>query len=330
MKKLFVTLLDVFNAVINYCTSDAKKPTTDSIPALKTAVETTLDNKVVAIESLISPQNSKDAGASSQKNAYKKSAAALAMTIINPCKAFAEQNKMDSLLGKIAYSKSSLYKIKDAEFAGVVSGLMALISPYLQQLTQYGVTQLSIDAVNVAVATYKAYQGQPRQEVVDKVEVNNLLDTMFADTNNFLRSIVDPIVFSMAETQPAYVAGYRSARKHQPVGSIHTRLEATVTNELGEPFFLTTVTVNGYTDPKTGKKYAAKSATTDINGTVTVSEFQEGIRSVTVSGANVISKTFGPFSFAKGKATTKTFVCSPAFSGLPEGKKENQPSSQKA
>jgi hypothetical protein len=82
-------------------------------------------------------------------------------------------------------------------------------------------------------------------------------------------------------------------------------------NEAGTPYFDVAVTVD--TLIKNKKTYHAVSGTTDLNGNVTVREFEPGYRTVTVSGPTIISKTFGPYKFEHGKAIKETFVVAPSF-----------------
>ncbi len=319
MKKTLVTLLNGFTSALNYTTSDKNKSITESIPALGNAVEITFSGKVAAIQDLIGAQNEKIKGAAAQKNNYKKSAAKIAMTVINRAKSFATAESKASLLGKIDYSYTALYRIKDAEFAAIVIGLMALLSPLVTDLEPYGITQNSIDEVIAAATLYAEYRGEPRQQKVDRKSVNGMLNKMFTDANDFQRNIIDPLVFGLSETQIAYVTGYRIARRQQPIGSRHTRLIATVVNELGQPY-LCTVKINSYIDPKTKREYAAKSSTTDINGIAEVFKFHEGIRSITISGNKIETTTFSALDFKKGKTIEKTFVVKPAFANLPSAK----------
>jgi hypothetical protein len=132
---------------------------------------------------------------------------------------------------------------------------------------------------------------------------------------------IDAIVAGLINSQPAYYIGYSQSRKITGPEERHTALKATVVNELNQPMWGITVTIDEYThtDEQTGttKIYKSTSAMTDINGEASPKQFFAALRTVTVSGPGIVSKTFGPFPFVHGKAITQTFTVQPSFDNLP-------------
>src|SRR6185295_18847318 len=108
----------------------------------------------------------------------------------------------------------------------------------------------------------------------------------------------------------------------------HSVLLAHCQSELGNPFYGLIVTVDTFTDPVTGKTYKSASATTDPNGDAEVIEFFAGIRTVTISGEGIETKTFPAIQFEKGKAISKTFTVRPSFTNIP-APQENKEKVQK-
>ena len=323
MKKQFSTLLDVFNAAIQYATSPDHSSVTQSVPALSDSI-TVLTDKVKAINDTESTLSSSITGYTDQKNSLKTNASLLAITVIRPSMAYATQQNDDVLLKQIQNTYTSIFTTKDAGFAAKVNAVIDILSQYQDKIKLFGVTAAALDAVKTAVALFDTFLSQPKTQRSDKKALNQMLDTMIKDANDYLRNSVIPIVGGLRTTETQYYLGFVASCKLDPKGTHHTRLDASIMNEVGQPFVGATVTLDEWTDPKSGKTYKAASSTTNIKGSTTVSEFFAGTRTVTVSGKGVVTKTFGPFRFENGKAMQQTFICQPQFDNLPAPKTEQE------
>ncbi len=324
MKRYFNTLLDMFNRVISFTADPQNIAITNSIPALQQGATVTLVNKVNAINALIFPQSQNITGAAIQKRVFKKSATNLTMIVISGTKAFCKATGDENLFKSIDFSATEVYDFKDNEFASKVNGFMTLLTPFQSQLLNYGVQVSNFNDVATAVNLYITWLTTPRSKIEYKETVNKSLKILFKDTNNFVRDILDPIVVTLNISQQQYYFGYRAARKHVPHGLRHNRINATVVNELNQPYVGIQVTVDAYTDPDTGKTYDAVTGNTDINGFATVEKFWPGNRTVTISGPGITTTTFGPYNFKEGNGITETYVCQPDFNNIPASKSEEE------
>jgi len=141
---------------------------------------------------------------------------------------------------------------------------------------------------------------------------------------DFLDNQLTPLVANFQSTPEFFIGFYNNKRIGQP-NTHHTRLIAHVVNEVGTPYYALTVTVDQYTDPKTGKTYVADSAITDPDGNCEVSGFFPGFRTITISGDGITTTTFPAIEFLSGKAENREFIVAPSFNNIPapaESKKQ--------
>lgn len=132
------------------------------------------------------------------------------------------------------------------------------------------------------------------------------------------RNVLDLNIVSFDAIDAGYVAEYNIYRQSDQINVYHTRLIATLVNEISTPFPLCTVTVNEMT--KNNRVYKAVSGITDINGNVIIREFEGGLRTITISGDTIQTPNYRPHKIRKRKSRNtnlhlQTKICKPGCTG---------------
>lgn len=82
----------------------------------------------------------------------------------------------------------------------------------LANLTDYGVTQAKLAALDQARQDFEASRGKPRAKISEKAGMTATLPEMIHDVKSLLRTRLDKLVTSFRLSDPPFYAGYQSAR----------------------------------------------------------------------------------------------------------------------
>ncbi len=327
MTTYFKTIMRAITNVIDWCTgTTANQTITDSVPAFGDAVDT-LIAKRDAINLLIQEQVKVLNGYYSHKLELKTTAANSGMDVIAPAMSYFMATGNQPMLDAVRSTFSDLMKTDDGEFVPRIKGVSDIVTPILTSLIPYGLSQTKIDTMNTTAVAFRNYASTPRNQIIQRANATTQIEEQVKSANDFLRTTLNPLSRNFKAPQYDFWLGYNSAKKHTPFGGQHTRLDALTTDELGQPFYNVTVTVNELV--KDGKTFASASDLSDIDGLCEVSSFEAGIRSVTLSGKTIKTRTVEGVLFERGKATRMTFICTPIFENIPAERTE-MPSTAKS
>lgn len=320
MKKHKRQQLFMLNILLGYLSTNQLK--TNMVLAFKNGA-TSLTNIVNQVLALIGPQNQSVIGSGSQKQLMRDRLNLITFTIINAARGYALSVQNLDLAGKLSESLSQISKIKDANISGRATNWMNMISPYMADLGTWGISDSSKEIWQTAINNFNAQFIVPKSQIQARKSITDQVNLLIAQGMSVCYNTLDTAINSYIELgEDQFIAGYKIARKQSTIPSRHTTLEAMVTNELGQPCINCTVTVNAFT--KNGKTYKAVSVQTGINGNCSIKEFEPGIRTVTISGDTIVSKTFPAMDFKNGKIVQHLFICTPAFQNLPAAKQQKE------
>ena len=320
MTKQKLQQLFMLQLLLGFCKNN--QLTVDLVAAFKGGV-TSITNFVSQIIALLGSQSKSVAGGGSQKEQARNSLNIITFAIINVVKGYAISIKDQDLKAEMSMSLSKIQKISDKRMAAVAADWIKKVAPLLSKLQPWGLTNNSMLSWNRALDSYNATFLLPATKRKNRKDETAEMYALLSEAMDVCKSTLDTSINSYKELdKEQFMAQYKTYRQQTPIASQHTRLDAMVTNELGEACVNCKVTVNAFT--KKDKTYQAVSAVTDIMGHSIVSEFEPGIRSVTISGENIQSKTFTDLSFTKGKALQQIFVCTPSFDSIPAAKQDKE------
>jgi hypothetical protein len=330
MKKLNkwkLAQLEMMKRLVAYALSATNTAITSSIVALLAGINA-LKAKTEDIDVMLQAYAQIITGIAADKKQARLDVAAVAYSILKSARSWAIANGNLELAAEFKTSLSGLKKTKYQLLVNKCNNWISVITPLVPSLSNYGITpammtdwQDKTDALNDLLTA-------PQSAIKDHKTLGAAIVTAINEGMTLTKEQIDGIVASLYQTETNYYNGYRTQREIIDPANHHTCMNATVVNELGQPYYGVKVTVDEVTvtNPNTGttKTYAAKWDTTDINGNAPVKTFYATTRTVTVSGPNIETTTFGPFAFVHGKTITQTFVVAPSFENLPEPTPETE------
>lgn len=320
MKQSLQVILNVIRSILSYCTGAAQSPIVQSVPKFAASV-VSLQAKETAINNLAAQQSADIKGFTTTRKLLRASLAIVSYSYLRRGMAYAKSINDDSLCQSFNYTLGRLKNMKFDTIGQVMNQCFNTMQALpADDLEPFGITSL-VDWAN-AISAYNDYESTPRNQVAQKKALGEMLTGLVRDANTYLRTEVAFQAEAFVDTNPLFYLGFKANLKRDPAAPHHSRLIVSLKDELGEPCILATVTLNAFT--KGGKSYQSESTLTDINGNCSISGFESGIRTVTVSGDNIETKTFGPFQFQRAKTVTKSFICTPAFQNIPAAPQQKE------
>jgi hypothetical protein len=324
-KKFKLAQLEMLKRIIVFAFSTTNTVITSSVVALLAGMNS-LKAKVIAIDALLAMYAQVITGIAQQKKQARLDLADVAYTIMKGAYSWAIANGNLTLAAEFKTSLSRLQRMKFQLLVSKCTNWIATITPLVPSLGDYNITPAMMTDWQNKTDDLNDLLTAPQTAIKDHKTLGNEIVTEIDNAMELTKQQVNGIVATLFQSQPEYYNGYRTQREIIDPENRHTCMNATVVNELGQPYYGVKVTVDEfiYTDETTGetKTYKAKWETTDINGNAPVKTFFAATRTITVSGTGIVTKTFGPFAFEHGKTITETFIVQPSFENLPEATTE--------
>jgi len=195
--------------------------TASPVPVI-TRHNATLAAKIAAIDAALAKQNGGGTtGTTIAKNtahtALIRAAALLASTVAS----YASENANPQLLARVAYSKTDLDRLRDADLGPRVTDIAAAAATVLPALADHGVVPADLDALHQKLTTFQNLLPVPRDLLVEHTVVTQDVQARFDDTDAFLDGVYDPAVRGLADKAPVFVAEYFAARQIIDRGGSH-------------------------------------------------------------------------------------------------------------
>lgn len=313
MTSYYNNLVTMMQILTNWALDAANLTTTSSIPVFKKGID---DVKTKINQATLLNQMLSLTGIAQDKKQSKTLLCQILVSITYPTKSFAVITKNNTLFQEIKLPISTFLNLGTNTLINKAHAIHNLILPLIPSMQEQGfeINEQDLESLLQAINAFEAVAQSPKNSIGNRKGINQQINTLIKDANHICHQILDENIISFKNTHPDFYNLYAIKRQVNKQG-YHTRLAATVTNDGGQPIFGATVTVNPL--QKDGKTFKAVSNTTNLQGQTIVSTFESGYRTVTVSGSNVVSKTFGPFKFQHGKEFTETFSVAATFN-IPE------------
>lgn len=325
MSTFLLMLLTAIRNTINYCTSSKWGPVVETVPAFSLDIQA-LKDKVKKIDGLISQYEEQVTGYTEMLSSLRTTLEEVAFTQIT--RGLAYSKKADPVLFKTLAQAKTLSKIQRMKQSDLGQKMQAyyngLSKVTISKLTPYGITAASLQNWADALKAYNDFLSTPRTEKVDRNAINKAIKECITDANDFMRTEVVFHARGFIQSNKDFYNGFEDSLRQIPVSDRHTRLLATLIDEEGNTYPYCQVSVDAFTDPETRKTYKAYYGYTNEDGQCTISGFQPGVRSVTISGDAIETKTFSSLRFVRAKAIERTFICTPAFRNIPSSQSNKE------
>ncbi len=289
----------------------SKQQITDLVASFKQGI-LTLSNIVNQLSAIGGQQSQTTLGGASQKESKRLVLDQITYFIISAAKGYFLSVGNNNAAKELRFSYSGVKRVAGGNIIDTANYWKSIITPHLEALKDWGISDASMQLWNDSITAYALVANLPSEKINTRKQLTANTNQLIKEGMAVCKNTLDTSINSYNPLgEEEFIQSFKIARKIKPAPGLHTRIDATVVNEIGEPQFNAIVTVNELV--KNNKTYNAVSASTDLNGFTTVREFEPGYRTVTVSGQNIVTKEFGPFKFQHGKDIKQTFEVAPAF-----------------
>jgi hypothetical protein len=206
------------------------------------------------------------------------------------------------------FTLSELKHMPFGKLISVIKNAIDIIEPLTSELLVYNITPAMILQWKDKFKTLKNLNSSPNNAIKARKVMGESIKIEMDALLLFFNTELCPLVADFLISNSDYYFQFQAIKRIGTPSIHHTRLLAHCTDELGNPVFGLTVTVDQFTDPQTGKIYEAVSAVSDPDGNAEVIEFFAGNRTVTLSGDTIKTHTFPAIQFKKGKAIEHSFT----------------------
>lgn len=237
----------------------------NNIPAMVTAV-VALGTKIAEIHGVRHVQEQDTRGVAIDKDAKKQEAINAAMPVIGGLKAFSKASGDNTLLKRIDYSRSDLLLSRDTILVDRLKIVRDEANNNIGALPSFNITSAEINALSAAIAAYELMLPKTRVALNVRKNATEALDRLFQEIDLPLE-IIDGIVETMEQTQPAFFQTYDNARNIVNSSNGGNGVKGTVTDKLtGAPLEGVLITINAPVHKiRANARNATRTNTTSTN-----------------------------------------------------------------
>ncbi len=209
MTKVSVSQLNMFNAVIAYCTDNAT--TVATVPAFQTAL-TAFEAIVNQIQSTAQMQVNVITGITTDKRKTRAALCKQAAKLGGVISAFAATADNNQLKEQVTFSVSDLIHLKDEILVATCSNIHDALNTNVAALANYGVTAATVTAFQAAITAFDAKIATPRNALSMRTAHAKSLKSLFQQANGILRTQMDKLIAQFQDTADDFYTAYKSNR----------------------------------------------------------------------------------------------------------------------
>jgi hypothetical protein len=196
---------------------DANTAKTSSMSAFATALGNFKDILTAISEKNIQ-KDTATAGKTTLKNQYQTDLIASAVPIAGALYALGSATNDPRIQALGDLKKGDFLKLRDTELTDVVTNIKNLADGYAAQLAAYGVTPISITALDTKLNSYSASIGGKESSFSTKVAAGRVLSDLFDDADSILKDQLDRMMEMFAPSDQQFYQEYKSAREIKDLG----------------------------------------------------------------------------------------------------------------
>lgn len=313
--------LNMLRALVDFMFNALNIGVTNSITPFKNGA-TIIKNDIAFINDLRTQAKAVIKGIAAQKRSLRTAVTSLTYSTMKSVFAFAVITGNEQLMAAMNITKRHLNRMKMAPFMDFVQAAIDTITPLLGSLTDYNVTQQTIDNWQDILDQLENIDAAPTNAIKHRKMLNDQAADLLNQTLTYLRDVMDPLSLNFEETQNAYFREYLNNRRLTNI-SVHTKFKITLTNELNQPQVNVQLIQNG----------TANKTFTGINGQASlIVKVNEGPNAQPIYyfsiGTGPTAIQTGPVEIKRGHTTTRSYVIQPDGFIIPAP--QNEPSPENA
>ena len=199
--------LAMYQAVQVICNENAT--VWNGVPIIQT-VFTDFTDKLSKLETTAQEQIITSVGITEDKEDLRNVMSEMAVALAQPIQAYAAMMANNELLSVVDYSMSSFERAKDIEVILMSKNILEAGTVNLADLTPYGVSQLQLDDLDVAITAFEGKQSEPRVFISSRKEVTARLNDLFTAIDSILKNQLDKLMYIFKEDE--FYRAYKAAR----------------------------------------------------------------------------------------------------------------------
>ena len=190
---------------------------TASVAALQTAYDK-LKNRLVKINETNRLLDSATAG----KRQVKQNAEAALIDVLVPVAsalvAYAGTNGNPELKANARVTRSSLQGLRDTILVDQATTIHGLATANLPALADYNISEATLTDLQVRIGTFTSAMKTRELSASDRKALRSALTELFRETDELLKSTIDPLIEMLKIDQPLFYSKYKSARMIRDLG----------------------------------------------------------------------------------------------------------------
>ncbi len=302
MNKVNESQLNMFDAVIAYCTANAT--TVASVGAFQKAF-TAFQSVVAQIRDTAQMEAVIISGIAADKSQFRLSLCQQATNLSAAVFTFAFETNNNQLQEQARFSLTDYKRLKDEKLALVCANLRDAINANITALATYSITPAVVTSFQAAIDAYQAKIASPRNAVSQRMTNAATLKNLFKKALGILKNQMDKMALQIKLTDEDFYMTYKTNRAIVDSKSSATQITGTVTSSVThDPLQGATVEVVG--QPLT--------AVTDQNGLYVLRSITPGNLSVKVTNTGYSDMQQNDVVVKLGKTTSADIAITPKAS----------------
>lgn len=247
------------------------------------ATQTEFDSNLAQIEICGNQQKTNLSGLRTQKEDMKVSTGKRVLDVSHRIETYAIITGDVVLSKKVHLAETVYMRSSDHDFMSSSNIVYELAESKKMELTEYGVTPVSVTELKTAIEGYRALVDAPKEGTTERKQVTDQL-AILLEVENGVLSKLDALYELIRYTHPAIYAEYHDTRKIvYRSGTLSVKCEVTDA-ETGLP-------LNGAAIAFSLNGVLILEKTTSQNGGFTVKSFEDGAYSVSITRLGYVPQT---------------------------------------
>ncbi len=201
--------LDMFNLVSTVYTT--YQAVIDTVPA-RTAAFTKHNTNRNSILQAVGGQSSSTIGPTIDKAQAREELNLFTDTVFAPVRAWAAVNGNNTIGAQFKLSPTQISQIKDDTIQAFLELRITIVNDNIAALNDYGITAPLVTQWQAALTTYLSFLTAPRGAIVQRSVQTSNLRSLFKQTSDHLKKVVDPLMITLRTSQPDLYDTYTRSR----------------------------------------------------------------------------------------------------------------------
>lgn len=259
MKNRDTNRVNMISTTHQFCTDNGA--VLAPIPAAPSVVST-IGTKLSLINALDQLASATTIGVTLDTNAIRKTMETIAFKCASATFAYASSANNNTLKAQVNFTIPKLEAKHKEEVDDICQTIHDASNTYFGGAEQYGIVATDVSDLQTAINLYRTASQNPRQAIITKSSAKSQIVALIKELSDIiLKEQLDNIVNTLIITNPIFVNQYFQAREIIDLGTTHTKLRGTVSDNNDNPLANADVFLFA-----TGQRVPLLQTKTDVEG----------------------------------------------------------------